>query len=298
MGLGSCEIGALSPKVSIILPVRNGALTIKAALSSLFAQSFTDFEVILVDDGSSDATLAIVRGVDDARLVVFSDGMQKGLAARLNEGVAKARAAYVARMDADDLAFPQRLQKQTAYLDQHPEVDLLATRAVVFGATGVLGLLPFCATHSEITAQPWRGFPLPHPTWMGRRSWFLAHPYRTPEVRRAEDQELLLRSYETSHFACLPDILLGYRQGAFSLRKTLVARIDLLKCQGVFFWRRRQYKFMLFSVLLTAAKLGVDCLAALPFCDRLFFQRMKSDPVPTETTETLDAIRIQTAKYG
>ncbi|HEX5665502.1 MAG TPA: hypothetical protein VFX71_01585, partial [Hyphomicrobium sp.] len=102
---------------------------------------------------------------------------------------------------------------------------LVATRAIIFdGAGRVTGLFPFAGgDHGDICRRPWAGFLLPHPAWMGRREWFVAHPYRE-QALKAQDQELLLRSYRESRFALIDEILLGYRQEAISVAKSLVGR--------------------------------------------------------------------------
>src|SRR5215468_10669501 len=221
-----------APRVSVLLPSRNSHRTLELALRSMLAQTFTDFELLLLDDGSTDESTAIVPHFNDTRIRVFSDGRHRGLTWRLNQGVSCARGEYIARMDADDVSFPRRLERQVAYLDRNPQIDLVGCRAVVFRDSGdIVGLLPFAPDHVALCARPWRNIPLPHPTWMGRRQWFRTHAYRLPEVRLAEDQELLLRARETSRYACLDDVLFGYRQGPFRLRRTLLARRSLLAAQ-------------------------------------------------------------------
>jgi glycosyltransferase involved in cell wall biosynthesis len=296
MGHGSSAIGGKNPAVSVILPVFNGARTIVLAVDSILAQSFPDFELIVINDGSSDNTVELLRRFDDPRLKLISDDQNKGLAARLNEGTTLAKGKYIARMDADDLAFPERLQKQVTFLNDHPDIDLLATRAIVFSeARGAIGLLPFFLTHEEITRAPWRGIPMPHPTWMGRRVWFEKNPYRTPEVKRAEDQELLLRALGKSRYACLPDILLAYRQDSFELLKTLTARRHLMMAQMNIFCQQGRYMEALLSLVMTGGKVFIDLLSALPACERIFFWRRTDDNVPKETLIVLDKLLKPTA---
>jgi len=263
------------PLVSVLLPCRNGARTLAVALRSVLHQTFNDFELLLLNDGSTDDSEIIARSFGDRRIRILGDGVGRGLPWRLNEGVIAARGRYIARMDADDVCFPMRFARQVAFLDAHPEVDLVGCRAVVFRDSGdVIGLLPFALNHEALCARPWRSIPLPHPSWMGRRDWFVAHPYRLPEVRRAEDQELLLRSYPDSRYACLEEILLGYRQGPFQLQRTLVARRALLAAQLRLFAQRREWGNAVRAVALSSIKIVLDALAALPGGDTLFFMRM------------------------
>lgn len=277
------------PLISVLLPVRNGAETLRIALYSLICQRFSNFEVLVLDDGSSDASVDIAKSIGDARIRVVSNGINAGLTARLNEGIDLARGQYIARMDADDVSFPDRLQLQYDYLSIHPEVDLLGTRAVVFRSiSDIVGLLPYRATHEEICAVPWRGLSLPHPSWMGKASWFRKHRYRVPEVLRAEDQELLLRAAPVSRYACIDHVLLGYRQGIFPLQKVLLARRQLLRAQIGLFYQRRQWRYLSLAIAACLAKVAVDCLAALPGCSQLFFSRMGGE-VSDNVIETLRA---------
>lgn len=277
----------MSPSVSILLPAWNAEKTLAAALRSLLNQTFTDFEIILLDDGSTDRTLQVARDMADPRLRIVGNGRRMGLARQLNQGIDLARGRYIARMDADDISFPERFAKQVAFLDANAAVDLVGCRAVVFRDDGdVVGLLPFAATHEALCANVWRGIPLPHPGWMGRREWFSRYRYSLPEVMRAEDQELLLRSHAQSRFACLDEVLLGYRQGGFNLRKTLVARRALFAAQVKYFVRQGQMSFALRVLGLTAARVVVDLLAALPSADVLYFLRM-SENAPSDVVTNL-----------
>ena len=219
-----------APLVSVVLPVYNAGTTLPLALASIIRQTFRDWELILIDDASTDGCVAALgdAGSLDGRVRVFREARNQGLAARLNQGIDLATGRYLARMDQDDIAYPERLETQVKFLEAHPDVDLVATRTLLFWNDGpVIGLSPLRETHEEICAAPWRGFFLPHPTWMGRIEWFRRHRYRIPEVVRAEDQDLLLRSYRSSRFACLPEVLLGYRQPGLPLRKVLTARKNL-----------------------------------------------------------------------
>lgn len=277
----------MGPTISILLPAFNAGQTLDLALRSLCGQTFSDFEILLLDDGSDDDTAEIARAFSDPRVRVIQDGLRLGLARRLNMGIELARGRYIARMDADDVSFPERLARQVAFLEAHPDVDLVGCRAVAFRTDGeVLGLLPFAGTHEAMCVRPWRGIPLPHPGWMGRREWFTRFRYGLPEVMRAEDQELLLRSHRESRFACLEDVLLGYRQGYFNLRKTLLARRSLLGAQLRYFVRQRQISYAAGALALTGARVAVDLLAALPFAGRLYFMRM-SEHAPLEVVATL-----------
>ncbi|MBV5330076.1 MAG: glycosyltransferase, partial [Chlorobium sp.] len=250
-------------------------------------QEYENFEIIVLDDGSSDTSLNIADSFCDYRIRIFSDGVHRGLAARLNEGLELAQGQYIARMDADDVCFPERFALQVKYLAANQNVDLLGCRAVVFQDNGqIIGLLPFLSTHKKMCAYPWRGIPLPHPTWLGKRDWFLRYRYANPEVIRAEDQELLIRSHSESCFACLDEVLLGYRQGPFNFRRTMIARRSLLYAQFEYFMIHGEWGNMFMSIGYTALKIILDGIAALPGAERLFFMRM-AETAPAKVIEKL-----------
>jgi glycosyltransferase involved in cell wall biosynthesis len=250
------------PVVSVGMSMRNAARTLELSLRSILRQSFIDWELILIDDGSTDDSIAIAKRVPDSRIRLIADGAWYGLPARLNQAVALSTGRYFARMDADDIAFPERLARQVAYLETHQDVDLVGSGAIAFGEDGIaIGVFPRAVSHQEIVAQPWVGFPLPHPTWMGRREWFVKWRYREQAVR-CEDQDLLLRSHCQSRFACLPEVLLGYRQPAVSARNVWLGRRHLIQAVWEYGIRHRRPILALRGVLSHAYR-AATVLAAL-----------------------------------
>lgn len=121
-----------TPRVSIVLPARNAARFLGDAIASVRAQTFTDWELIVVDDGSTDDTTGIIlrAGFQDPRVILkYPSRVQRchGIAATLNAGIACARSPLIARLDADDRMLPTRLERQVAFMDRHPEVGVLGT---------------------------------------------------------------------------------------------------------------------------------------------------------------------------
>jgi glycosyltransferase involved in cell wall biosynthesis len=213
-----------SPVVSVIMSMRNGASTVGATMRSVLMQTLRDWEMIVIDNGSSDRSGDIVVGFDDPRIRLVREENTATLAARLNQAVALSQGEFIARMDADDICFPERLARQVARLNEDPRLDLIGCGAVVFTSEGKLvGEMPVGLDHQDIVARPFVGFPLPHPSWCGRTSWFRNNPYNA-ELRYAEDQDLLLRSFRHSRLGGLDKILLGYRQDRLSLKKLLPGR--------------------------------------------------------------------------
>src|SRR5690242_9290742 len=115
----------MNPKVSVILPAYNVEKYIADAVNSILLQSFGDFELLVIDDGSTDNTRGIVQSINDPRLLYLSNGRNAGLAFTLNKGIDQSSGQYIARMDGDDISLPDRFRKQVAYLDEHPEVSMV-----------------------------------------------------------------------------------------------------------------------------------------------------------------------------
>jgi glycosyltransferase involved in cell wall biosynthesis len=207
----------------------NARDTLKFAIRSMVWQTYPDWELILLDDGSTDGSAQILRLFEDPRIRLFGESVCRGLPVRLNQGIALAKGEYIARMDADDIAFPERFARQVSYLQEHPEVNLLATAVLLVDANSqAMGHLAAGLSHEAICHRPWHGFSMPHPTWMGRTDWFRKNSYDELALK-AQDQSLLYRTYRTSRFAGLPDVLLGYRYTELSARKTLAARYHFMR---------------------------------------------------------------------
>lgn len=251
------------PVVTIGMPVFNASKTLEMALRSLLMQTYDDWELIVIDDGSNDESAAIVQSFQDARIRLVSDGLNLGLPARLNRMIQMGAGRYFARMDADDIAFPDRLKNQVGYLDQNPEIDLLGCGALAFSGEGQpLGVFRVSEHHGDICRHPATGFCLPHPSWMGRMDWFKGNLY-DPSMRKAQDQELLLRTYAKSRFACLPEVLMGYRLEDANLKKNLQMRYFFCKALLNHALRQGGWTVALVGVSKQLLKAGVEILVRL-----------------------------------
>jgi glycosyltransferase involved in cell wall biosynthesis len=249
------------PLVTIGMPAFNCEKTLGVAVRSILNQTYDNWELLLMDDGSSDRTLEVARSFSDPRICVFADPSHKGLVPRLNQAVAMSRGEYFARMDSDDLAYPERLERQVAHLEGHAEIDLLGCGMLVFKGNGIaVGSRTVAKSHEEICGRPSDGFQIGHPTWMGRTRWFRVHPYDAKAVR-AEDQVLLLRSYSTSCFACLPEILLGYREDKLALGKILRSRYGFATAAFGECFEREGYLSAVAAVSRQFGKAFLDTLA-------------------------------------
>ena len=215
---------AVKPSVTIALPVYNGAKTLTLAVNSIINQSYQEWELIILDDASTDCSREVMRTFSDPRIHLVEGDENLGLSARLNMAVDMARGSYFARMDQDDVSYPERIQKQLDFLQTNLDVDMVASATTVFRGDGeAMGCLPVQCEHEQICAKPWNGFHMPHPTWMGKTSWFRKFKYDS-FADGAEDQHLLLTAYQHSHYACISEPLLAYREDVRPLKKMLSKR--------------------------------------------------------------------------
>lgn len=217
-----------TPEISVVLPVRNGVATISTAISSIRAQTLADWELLVVDDGSADDTVAVVESWTqrDPRIRLLRRPAQ-GLVAALETGCAAARAPFLARMDADDESLPERLALQAAFLDAHPDIGLVGC-LVEFGgrraASGGYALhvdwLNSLVTPEAIALNRFVESPLAHPSVMFRRELRERHGgYR--EGPFPEDYELWLRWIEAGvRMAKVPRTLLVWNDPPHRLSRT------------------------------------------------------------------------------
>lgn len=199
------------------------------AIESLRWQTFKEWELILLDDGSTDGSGGLAQELQDKRISFNKFANRAGLAARLNQGVNLARGKYIARMDADDVSFPDRLERQFCFLESNKRVDLLSTSTLMVDKSNQpLGVLVNTVSHERICHKAYHGFPMPHPTWMGKADWFRRNRYNE-NAFKGQDQALLLRAYKQSCFASLPDVLLAYKYSGLSIEKTIIGRYYYLR---------------------------------------------------------------------
>ena len=217
-----------TPTISVLLPVFNAARTLPAALDSLFTQTFTDFEIVAVDDGSTDGSAAVLRAAaarDERLQPVFAE--HSGLVGALNTGLAAARGEFVARMDADDLSHPERLYRQVSLLRARPDISVASClvehvcdgepRA---GFARYVAWLNSLVEPEDIRRDIFVESPLAHPSALLRRAELLELGGYA-EVRWAEDYDLWLRYFLAGkRFAKAPHVLLQWRDREARLTRT------------------------------------------------------------------------------
>lgn len=210
------------------MPFYNAAATLGETLDTIQAQTLTDFSLIAVDDGSTDDSAAIIkeRMQADSRIQLLQPGRQ-GVVGAMNSALAHCNNPIVARMDADDLMEPQRLELQSRYLLQHPDIDLVGCRVRLFPEELILdGFHEYirwqngCLSAQEIADNIYVELPIAHPSVMFRRQAIIdAGGYRDGDF--PEDYELLLRLHQRGHrMAKLPETLLHWRDSGERLTRT------------------------------------------------------------------------------
>lgn len=203
------------PLISVLVPVYNCEVYLEQALESILAQSFRDFEVICVDDGSKDKSLEILRAFEDrdSRVRVLSRA-NTGIVGALNDAFALAQGSLIARMDGDDIALPDRFAKQVSYLAEHPDCIALGTRVRLIDPEGdALRLWSTETEHEAIDREHMsgRGGAITHPSVMIRREALETLGGYRNECNLAEDLDLFLRLAELGRIENLPDVLLEWR---------------------------------------------------------------------------------------
>ena len=200
------------PRISVVMPVYNAEKYLSDAISSILQQTFNDFELIVIDDGSNDRSPGIIEAFakKDRRLVVHRQ-KNSGLIASLNRACSLARGTFIARMDADDVSLPYRFERQVDFLEKHPDIGLLGTWIQDIGPAGQPGpIWPLPTTPDSIRWFLMFGNCIAHPSIMARRELIQGLRYRN-EARHVEDYDLWIRMSAVSRLANLPEVLLKYR---------------------------------------------------------------------------------------
>jgi glycosyltransferase involved in cell wall biosynthesis len=292
--------------ISIGIPFYNCERFLPDAIRSVFAQTYQDWELILVDDGSTDKSLEIAQSVADPRVRVISDGKNRWLSARLNQIALEAKYDLLARMDADDIMFHQRLEKQLIYfVDQ--KVQMVSAGICTMTDDNKIKSLRSCKGKYEITPRVFLRYKhrLMHAVIMARKQWFIEHPYDEQKFR-CDDFELFLRctidkSLTNSVVRIIDEPLYFCREGnSQTLKKVLV---DYATAKYTFdkhgyklgMTTNLTYRFLWIMRTLiygTAAVLGM-----LPFVRRLKEEPIKDKSYLQELNKELQTV-LQTPVPG
>jgi glycosyltransferase involved in cell wall biosynthesis len=199
------------PRISVLMPVHNGADFLRPAIDSILAQTCTDFEFLIIDDGSTDSSFAICSEYRDPRIRLERNETNLGLIATLNKGLGLVRGEFVARMDCDDICLPRRLEKQLAFLDKHPDVGICGTWFEKFHDGGS-EIIEVPAEDAYIRFSLVFDNAFGHNTIMMRKSLLDEHGLRyDPDFKYAEDYEFWVRCARYTRLANLPEVFVRYR---------------------------------------------------------------------------------------
>jgi glycosyltransferase involved in cell wall biosynthesis len=243
---------SLKPLVSVVMPVHNAEKYLAEAISSILYQTYTNFEFIIVNDGSSDTSESIIKKINDTRIVYHKFEQQQGIVAALNYGLQLAKGDFVARMDADDVCYKNRLEVQVNYLLSHPDVGVLGTQYK--GIKGKSRPLP--NRHDQIVWYLLNASPFVHPSVMFRANFLHNnHMLYDKQFEFAEDLNLWVEHINTTNYANTSETLIQYRYHTGTHKANLIRvgelntliKIKLIKqlLPGLDLGKRTQFAYVL-----------------------------------------------------
>lgn len=209
------------PSVSVVMPAYNAAKYIAEAIDSILAQTYTDFEFIIINDGSVDDTEKIIQSYDDPRIVYLKNEVNSGICVTLNKGLDAARGRYIARMDADDISLPQRFEKQVMFMDNHSEIGVVGSDIEAFSSnSGGSNVINFDIDPQICKANLIFSASLAHPAALIRASVINDNNIRYEDYYRGmEDHHLWWRISKYSGISNISEVLLRYRQHVSQVTK-------------------------------------------------------------------------------
>ena len=232
-----------SPAISVVMSVYNSATYLKDAIESILDQTFEDFEFIIIDDGSTDNSVDIIKSYKDQRIVFLQNYKNIGLAKSLNKGISIARGKYIARMDADDISYNSRLEKQFQYMEDNEDIAISGSWIQTIGEKVELWKYP--TSDKAIKSELIFNSALAHPSIIFRKNMFqVKNLYYDESIDKAQDYELWSRVAQVYKISNIPEVLLGYRLHAAQAGKLYrrnqsnvakIVRYSLLRKLGISF---------------------------------------------------------------
>jgi glycosyltransferase involved in cell wall biosynthesis len=216
--------------ITVLMAVRNSQMTVCRAIQSIINQTHTDWKLLIFDDSSTDKTVEEIMKITDPRVELHQSGDRHGQAAGLNYLLPYVRSPYIARMDADDIAHPERFALQLDFMNCNVQIDVIGSQILTFSEDrGVISRKIFPASHNEIVQKSLLGrIPMAHPAWFCRTEWLRKNKY-DERFLRAQDFEILFRSRMQSRFGNHPAALLAYNtSGATRLSNRIKKRFYVL----------------------------------------------------------------------
>lgn len=203
-----------TPTVSVVTSVYNGEMYLSESIESILQQSYSDFEFIIIDDGSNDRTPEILNSyTTDSRIIILTNPKKLGLSKSFNIGIKNSSGEYIARHDADDISMKNRLTVQKTYLDQHQDVSILASSNIYINQLGEI--ISVANRGADANINHWRLFfsnPIIHSSTMYRKSQILSLGGYDENLTHSEDYDLWCRAAKKFSIIQLPDILVKFRK--------------------------------------------------------------------------------------
>ena len=245
------------PTVSVIMSVYNEEKSVAEAIDSIIAQTYKDWEFIIIDDCSADRSLEIVRQYarQENRIKVLVNEHNLGLAASLNKGIKEAQGEYIARMDSDDFSYEKRLEKQVAFMRDNPMVDVLGTGAELIDENGrMLAYVNLPKTHDELVAKIHRMSPFIHPSVLIRREFLNRSGGYDDRLWKCQDYDLWARMCCQATFHNLQEPLIRYQTKLYkkSLKIILYTMYVLIRTAK---YNGKTFQVIFWSLLITLKSL-------------------------------------------
>lgn len=201
------------PAISIIMPVYNGGKYLIEAVDSILNQTFSDFELIIIEDASSDLSYSILKKYKDSRIILIRNNENLGITKSLNRGLNKAKGKYIARMDADDVSLPNRLKRQFEVLEENPNIGVVGTFAKSIDENGIeLNLMNLPKDDIDIKSCLFWGNQIIHPSVMIRKEVLISNNIKYDETfNSSQDYKLWIDLMDKTSFHNLPEMHLKYR---------------------------------------------------------------------------------------
>lgn len=215
-GNAGAATSSRAPRVTVLMPTYNAERYLRDAIDSILSQTWTDFELLVIDDGSTDQSPKLVRSYGDPRVRLTRNERNLGIIKSLNRGISLARGEFVARMDGDDVSLPERLERQVRYLEANPQIDILGTELEMMDEEGRTWDPPqFFRVPSNPVAVTWSLFfscRMHHPTIMARRAVLEALNGYDDAYPHAEDYALYLKALGRFQLSNLSEVFLRLRR--------------------------------------------------------------------------------------
>jgi glycosyltransferase involved in cell wall biosynthesis len=282
--------------ISIGIPIYNAENYLEEAIKSVLAQTYKYWELILIDDGSNDKSLEIAKKFEtiDSRIRVISDGLNKKLPNRLNQIIDESKYQYIARMDADDIIHPERLEIQIKFLENNPDYDLVSTGMVsIDNDSQVYGYRNVNQVYTDFKKLE-KTYPIVHASVLAKKNWYIRNNYNI-NYPRSEDYELWCRAIANKDLkiAVLPDLLYYYREeGSLSSSKIIKSYNDSFTTYCEY---KKNFDFIYFSKIRLKV-LIVKVMDNLGLLQNIASRRNKKDiseNMKKEHQSIIDSLRFR-----